>query len=726
MATSGSTSKCVSKSGYTNDYLVLDWKRNSYDASAATNNITVNLKIYTTHAYPAYNLVGNTTKLLVGGSEKVSDTNSSIDFRNTSESNPKTIATWTGNVQAASDGTCSVALRGEINYADDSSSHMKGGVSFIELTANITQIPRESEPTATNCNFGGTTTIKTNRASSSFTHTLVVSIGSHSETISNVGASHTFQVPVAWADAVPTSKTATLNVRCTTYSGNTQIGSAKTTTATVSVPASWVPTISLTSSITRPDSSGNAILSVSAVTLTASATTPTGTTISYLWKRGSTSIGTSATCTPTFPSAGTYDITITVTDGRGNSVSAARSITVVSGISSFECPTIVNFGETHRVTVTRKNSTIKHTITRQINLIYKDVQENVGSGTSLEIINDYTIPTNWAASVPSADSATMTVTVESFYGGTSLGSVKKTITVAVPSSSVPSIGSLSVEPVDAWHDQLLKSISKANITVNNGTPSAGAAISTYKFSGNALNKTVSAPTNSATTGAFSASGSQAYTVTLTDSRGRTATATTNITVTNYKKPTVIVTAHRCDSLYNEDDIGDFCQATVKGTYRSNLSGNTATVTFKYRIYGSTGSYTELSPYSSSISDGTINNVYRFPANGDNAYELVATVTDTVLSDKSIAAVTASMKLSTAMILTDYYKDRLMSIGKPATADLLTRLGNPGTAFYAGMENHYMDGNTYVPASGSDGMTNGWVKVSGVEAITVAWLNANLT
>ena len=56
-----------------------------------------------------------------------------------------------------------------------------------------------------------------------------------------------------------------------------------------------------------------------------------GDTITYKWDFGDGSaLGTSSSASHTFPAAGTYTLTLTVTDGWGKATTVTRSLTVTS------------------------------------------------------------------------------------------------------------------------------------------------------------------------------------------------------------------------------------------------------------------------------------------------------------------------------------------------------------------------------------------------------------
>ena len=102
-----------------------------------------------------------------------------------------------------------------------------GGFSIsVDAWMGAPTIPRASKPTfSTNpLTIGQTQTITTNRASSNFTHQLVLSLGDYSTTINDVGASVTWTPDSSLMEYMDTWQK-TVTVTCTTYNGSTVIGS---------------------------------------------------------------------------------------------------------------------------------------------------------------------------------------------------------------------------------------------------------------------------------------------------------------------------------------------------------------------------------------------------------------------------------------------------------------------------------------------------------------------
>lgn len=110
-----------------------------------------------------------------------------------------------------------------------------------------------------------------------------------------------------------------------------------------------------------------------------------------------------------------------------------------------------------------------------------------------------------------------------------------------------------------------------------------------------------------TTPVLTVSGEQSIVVTLTDSRGRTATQTVTFTVLPYSKPVLSgVEVFRCLSDGTADDSGTSFSAKASVSF-SDLGGeNSATLTVKYKVSGgSFGGSTAIQPDTPSRFDGIL-------------------------------------------------------------------------------------------------------------------------
>lgn len=325
MASSGSFSGSIRDGHYK---LRVDW---SQSKNVSANTSTVTCKLYLVNDW-SLNISGR------------SDNTCTIDGSAQTFSSPAISTTGTHllgtvsrTVNHASDGSKSLAISAVFQIRATLSGTYYG---TITASANITldSIPRASSVSAANMTMGSAGTISISRASSAFTHTLTYSFGNTSGTI----ATKTTATSVSWTPAlslasqIPNAISGTCTITCTTYNGNTNIGS-KTCTLTLSVPASAKPTISsLTASRIDgevPSTWGIYVQTKSKVKLTINGAAGSyGSTIkSYSITGGGYSGSASTLTTGSLNNSGTITFKATVTDSRGRvSAEASVSITVTA------------------------------------------------------------------------------------------------------------------------------------------------------------------------------------------------------------------------------------------------------------------------------------------------------------------------------------------------------------------------------------------------------------
>lgn len=225
--------------------------------------------------------------------------------------------------------------------------------------------------------------------------------------------------------------------------------------------------------------------------------------------------------------SGTYYGNVTAS-GNGTFNTIARASTISSVTSSVA----INGTNAVTVNITRAASSFTHTVVFSFGS-YSKTTTGVGTSTS------YAIPTSWINAMPSTTSGTAKVTVTTYSGSTKIGSaVSKNFTVTVPASVVPTISGVTiaetVSGINAQFGGFVQSKSKAKITIT----AAGVYSSTIKAYKTVLDGktyTGSAPTTST----LATSGNRTVTITVTDSRGRTASTTRTIAVIAYAAPKIV-------------------------------------------------------------------------------------------------------------------------------------------------------------------------------------------
>ncbi len=144
----------------------------------------------------------------------------------------------------------------------------------------------------------------------------------------------------------------------------------------------------------------------------------------------------------------------------------------------------------------------------------------------------------------------------------------KTYTIT---NASPSIDKITPSIVNGFGSICLQGKSSAKITVDTVTCKYGATVASYAISGDALS--YSGTDNNATSGILNQAGSKIYTVTVTDSRGFTASKTVSVDVIEYTYPTLTVEAYRSNSSGTKDNIAGM-YITVKPTFSyCNITGN---------------------------------------------------------------------------------------------------------------------------------------------------------
>lgn len=203
--------------------------------------------------------------------------------------------------------------------------------------------------------------------------------------------------------------------------------------------------------------------------------------------------------------------------------------------------------------------------------------------TSAYTYNSYTIPLDVAEQLPKATTGTMTAYLYTYNGTTQIGSTaSKTFTVTVPSSVVPTLGTVTATIVN--DNSVIKgwNVAVAGYTkVKVAATASGAyssTISSFTISGG-YSTTQNGTSLSYTGAIITSSGSKSFTVVAKDSRSRSSSSKTSSAITfyAYSKPTISsFTAARSNS--------DATKIVVKGNWSfADVNGkNAVTATLQYK------------------------------------------------------------------------------------------------------------------------------------------------
>jgi len=341
----------------------------------------------------------------------------------------------------------------------------------------------------------------------------------------------------------------------------------------------------------------------------------------------------SATCGINVTLSGTYYGNVTAS-GSGTFNTIARASTISSVTSSVS----VNGTNTCTVNITRAASSFTHTVVFSFGS-YSKSTTGVGTSTS------YAIPTSWLNAIPSATSGTAKVTVTTYSGSTKIGSaVSKNFTLTVPSTVVPTIGSVAVNDTTTHQTtfgNMVQSKSKPKFTIT-ASGALGSTIKTYKTEFEGKSYTGATPTTSTIT----KSGTASAKITVTDSRGRTATTTKTWTVVAYSAPKIIsFQGFRSLADGTENYEGTYIKAAINFSISPVNNKNVASYTVDYKLQTAT-TWTVLTSGSVyALNDSIIS--ASGPFGVDNSFDIRLTVKD------SFATVTSIFEIPTAFTLLDF-------------------------------------------------------------------------
>jgi len=341
----------------------------------------------------------------------------------------------------------------------------------------------------------------------------------------------------------------------------------------------------------------------------------------------------------------------------GGSVSASVTLTTIPRATA---PTLsassVAFNSSVTITMNRASSSFTHTLT------YSCGSASGTIGTDLGTSKAWTVPNSLMSQIPSATSAKITIACKTYSGSTLIGTKTVTLTATVPSSIVPTISTIRLTDPNnlaATYGGYVQNKSKLKVEVD----CAGVYGSTI------TNVSITALGKTATTNPYTSviitdgQGSKTVSVTITDSRGRTASSTASFTVLAYSSPTISsMTAIRCNSSGTADDEGTYIKVTYTFAIASLNSKNTKSAVTEYRS-SAASTYSNADTYTGAYS-GTRSFV--FGAGGisvDSAYNVKLTVSD------AFTSTTKNVDVPSAFVVIDFRSTgKGMAVGQVSSKD----------------------------------------------------------
>lgn len=320
--------------------------------------------------------------------------------------------------------------------------------------------------------------------------------------------------------------------------------------------------------------------------------------------------------------------------GSGNktfSMSGTRTLTTIPRKSTLDASD-GTLGTQQTLTITRASTGFTHTLTYACGSLTGQTSglgTITGSGTTQTVT--FTPPVSLAAQNTTGQSVSVTFTLATKNGSTTVGTSTKTVSMSIPSSVKPSCSATVVvvndnSTVNSW-GVAVKGYSKYKVT----TSFTGAQGSTLKSRSVKVSATGQTLTASPATSKVLASTSRTVKVAVTDSRDRSSTeiSVTGPVIYDYGNPTISeATAYRCDSSGTADDTGTYLYVKCSGDVSPCGSHNAKTVQYRRRATG--GSWTSWA----SLTSGEAQTV-NAGLSATVSYEVQFQVTDTLGSSRSV-------------------------------------------------------------------------------------------
>ena len=244
-------------------------------------------------------------------------------------------------------------------------------------------------------------------------------------------------------------------------------------------------------------------------------------------------------------------------------------------------------GNAMTLNINRKNSSFNHNLKYEFGSLSGIIATGVGTSVS------WTPPLSLATAMPNRTSDWGQIVLETYSGSTKIGQTNCILTLNVPDSVKPTLGSITLTDSNTVVKNLLNTantfaeiVSDIKVAFNSATGVQGSTITSYHAE--IVNKNQSTNANNGNLGLMKWNGSAQVKAWVTDSRGRSSNAvTTNITVLEYFLPTLTFTAVRGDTNQSSDKIVVTRTAKIAPLKIGNTQKNSFKLSFKTAPFGTT-------------------------------------------------------------------------------------------------------------------------------------------
>lgn len=338
---------------------------------------------------------------------------------------------------------------------------------------------------------------------------------------------------------------------------------------------------------------------------------------------------------------------------------------------------------------------------------------NLGQKSASQQTETYTLSSTLLADIynryPNTSSVVIGFVIETYtdsgYTSKVGESAELMVTLTFPTSVAPTISALSVAEATAGLAAKFAAYVQNKSTLAVSITAAGSYSSTitkYETTIQGAKYT----TASFTSGVLASSGSSSVAVTVTDSRGRTATATQPITVLAYFAPRInSLSAWRIDTSGADSDEGPRVAVAMDFAIAEVGTLNNRTFTLQYRASNAA----DFTTFSSGTASWVFSGTQRFTSSPvlslDSAYVIRLTISD------YFTTATVDVKVPTAYALLDFKASGLgLGVGKVSEYDNLLDVAWPIAEEGTQLKNKYAQAQaethiawgTADPSGGADG------------------------
>ena len=308
----------------------------------------------------------------------------------------------------------------------------------------------------------------------------------------------------------------------------------------------------------------------------------------------------------------------------------------------------------------------------------------IGSNSAVLITNDagtsysWTPPINLATNAPNSATLPVTIISNTYNGDNYVGRSECQVMLSVPESVAPTLSLAISDPTGVMetYGGYVQLRSKIQVAIT-ASGAQGSTIKSYSIKVGGIYAATSA---SGTTDYLPNSGTLEITCTVTDSRGRTASQSQNLTVLAYSKPTITaISAARCNQDGAANRAGTYGKVTFSASITPLSNINTAAYAVQYREVGVDSWSTADSPAAGDFAPADVSVI--FPADKNKRFEVRVVATD------AFESIGSSIRDLPAAYALYHLAKHLISVG-------IGRLCDKLNAFQVGLD-AYFDKNVQV-------------------------------